>query len=97
MENNAANLLRIMGDHSRFRIISYLLNKPRNVSEIVRKLGLKQSLVSHHLKVMKQYGILECVREGPFVRYFVNKPQIAEIISQAIDSISKETSKKKGK
>ena len=55
------------------------MGTPRNVSEIVRALGMQQSLVSHHLKVLREHGLLEANRQGPFVRYSVSCPEIEQI------------------
>ncbi|HDL00775.1 MAG TPA: transcriptional regulator [candidate division Zixibacteria bacterium] len=82
-EEKAAYLLRTIGDQSRFKIISLLLDKPLHVSEIVRKVKLQQSLVSHHLKVLRELGILQSERKGPFIKYSVAKPEIVKIIMLA--------------
>ncbi|MCK5825502.1 MAG: winged helix-turn-helix transcriptional regulator [Desulfuromusa sp.] len=46
MSYGACEVLKVIGDLSRFKILEYLLDEPRNVSEIIWEVGLQQSLVS---------------------------------------------------
>ena len=65
-----ADLFRLMGDTSRLRIILTCLHTPINVSDIAEKLDLSQSLVSHHLRLLRgenhcaacYYGIVAPMR-----------------------------------
>lgn len=79
VDQRVCNLLKVVGETSRFRILKYLADRPRNVSEIVRALGLQQSLVSHHLKVLRNHGLLKAERKGPFVKYSVSCPETTQI------------------
>ena len=94
LARDASDLLRIMGEASRFRILRYLKDKPRNVSEIVRALRIRQSLVSHHLKVLREHGLLEAMRDGPFVCYSVSSPEVERIFLLADKIASKNRSVK---
>lgn len=62
-------LLQALGDANRLRILRFIGSGVRSVSEIVSEVGLSQPLVSHHLRAMRERGILETRREGPFVYY----------------------------
>lgn len=97
MDRDASDLLRIMGEASRFRILRYLMDAPRNVSEIVRALDMKQSLVSHHLKVLREHGLLEAIRDGPFVRYSVRSPEVERIFLLVDEIVRKNKLAKGGK
>ncbi len=88
-ERKVSETLRVMGEPSRFKILRYLTEAPRNVSEIVRALGMGQSLVSHHLKVLKEHGLLEANRQGPFVRYRVTHLEVKEIFLLAETLVKK--------
>ena len=56
-----------LADTNRLRIIKVIDKERRSVSEIVEATGLSQPLVSHHLRTMREQGILETRREGPFI------------------------------
>lgn len=90
MEYDASDLLRTIGDPSRYRILRYLTESPRNVSEIVRAVGMQQSLVSHHLRILRERGLLEAVRNGAFVRYSLKNPEVNRIIILAEKFVGKE-------
>jgi DNA-binding transcriptional ArsR family regulator len=47
-----------LGEPNRFRIVELLRTGPRPVSEIEQRLGLRQSQVSQHLKVLKDAGLV---------------------------------------
>lgn len=64
-----APMFRALGERSRLRILGELLDEPRHVGELVRRTGLRQSLVSHHLRVLREAGLVVARRRGPFVVY----------------------------
>lgn len=94
LDQKTCGLLRIIGDPSRFKILQYLMDNPRNVSEIIRAVGMGQPLVSHHLKVLKTHGLLQAIRDGPFVRYSVSCPKIKRIFLLAGEIVRESTSDK---
>jgi len=62
-------LFQIIGKENRLKIIQFIGEKERSVSEIVEFTGLSQPLVSHHLKTLRKSGILSTRRKGPFIYY----------------------------
>ncbi|GBC61620.1 ArsR family transcriptional regulator [Desulfonema ishimotonii] len=87
VKSNLAELFRIMGDNSRLSVLLCLSERSRNVSEIVRELGLKQSLVSHHLKVLRQYGLISAQRKSPFILYSASETKLWQLISLAMEVV----------
>ena len=47
-----------LGEPNRFRIVELLRTGPRPVNDIGGRLGLRQSQVSQHLKVLKDVGLV---------------------------------------
>ena len=70
--------LQIIGDANRLRIICQIGEGELSVSEIVEAVGLSQPLVSHHLRSLKNNGILGTNRKGPFVYYRLKNIQLLE-------------------
>ena len=68
-----ALFLRAIAEKNRLRILCLLQRGERCVCEICRELNLPQNLVSHHLKVLKDIGIVSCRREGTKAFYKLNK------------------------
>jgi DNA-binding transcriptional ArsR family regulator len=51
-------VLAALGEPNRFRIVELLRTGPRPVNDIGGRLGLRQSQVSQHLKVLKAAGLV---------------------------------------
>ena len=72
-----AKIFRVMGDDTRFRIVRILLGGEYCVSDLVRIVQSSQPHVSHHLRVLRQAGIVEGIREGQRICYRL-RPVIQE-------------------
>ena len=76
-------IFRALSERSRLEIVRELLDEPRHVGELVRRTGLGQSLVSHHLKVLREVGIVTSQRRGPFVYYALAEDGVRELMETA--------------
>lgn len=74
-----------MGDETRLTILEMLGGREMCVCEIIDRLGMSQPAVSHHLKVLKQAGIVKDCREGKWIYYSLN-PAVFERVFTGIDS-----------
>ena len=61
--------LKVLSDETRLSVLKLLIEQPRNVGELNQVLGLEQSLLSHHLQVLRKAGLVTSVRDGKAVRY----------------------------
>jgi DNA-binding transcriptional ArsR family regulator len=66
-----ADKLRVLADVTRLSVMESLLDGPKNVTEINARLKIEQSLLSHHLKVLRDAGLVTTRRVGKTVRYAV--------------------------
>ena len=66
-----ADKLRVLADVTRLSVMEALLDGPKNVTEINARIQIEQSLLSHHLKVLRDAGLVTTRREGKAVRYAV--------------------------
>ena len=64
-----AELLQAIGDPVRLRILTALDTACVPVGAIVAKTGLRQSTVSHHLRVLRDRGLVTADRRGAYVYY----------------------------
>src|ERR687894_1827042 len=64
-----ARLCRALSDENRLRIVEMLTAGERCVCELTAALDLGQSLLSHHLKTLKEAGLVTDRREGRWVYY----------------------------
>ncbi|RMG41677.1 MAG: methyltransferase domain-containing protein, partial [Candidatus Dadabacteria bacterium] len=60
---------KALADESRLRLVHCLSQGMFNVQELTSVLGLGQSTVSHHLKILHQAGIATSRREGTHIYY----------------------------
>lgn len=65
-------VLRALADPSRLRIFRALRVSERCVRDLVETEGLSQSLVSHHLRVLQQAGLVQNRRSDGFVLYAID-------------------------
>lgn len=70
-EKECAGIMRALGDETRLGIIESLLVEQKCVSDLVRALGRPQPHVSHHLRILRQAGLVEGIREGQHIFYRV--------------------------
>jgi len=68
-----AKFLRIIGDDNRLRILCLLKNGERCVCEIYENLDLSQNLVSGHLRILKDFGLIEVRQEWKKNYYSINR------------------------
>ncbi len=65
--------LKALGEEVRLRIIKMLLEREMCVCEIMDGLKLSQPAVSHHMKILKQAGLVRDRRQGKWVYYSLDK------------------------
>ena len=73
--------LKAIADENRLKIICFLKEGEKCVCEIVAFLELPQNLVSHHLKVLRERGILKSKKNGVQVLYSINEKNIKKNIN----------------
>jgi ArsR family transcriptional regulator len=61
--------LKALADPTRWSVVQQLIDGSKNVSELNSVLKIDVSLLSHHLKILRDEGFVECLREGKNVRY----------------------------
>ncbi|WNZ07778.1 metalloregulator ArsR/SmtB family transcription factor [Streptomyces sp. 11x1] len=77
-EDQAADLAKIfkaLGDPVRPRLMSMIASRGEGgevcVCELTPAFDLSQPTISHHLKLLRQAGLIDCERRGTWVYYWV--------------------------
>jgi ArsR family transcriptional regulator len=77
-EDRAAELAKVfkaLGDPVRLRLMSMIASRGEGgevcVCELTPAFDLSQPTVSHHLKLLRQAGLIDCERRGTWVYYWV--------------------------
>jgi len=71
--SQTVEFLKIISEENRLKILCLLREKEKCVCDIWQYLSLPQNLVSHHLKVLKDFELVLSRREGLKVIYSINK------------------------
>lgn len=78
-----AELLQALGDPTRLRILSALDMACVPVGAIVAATGLRQPAVSHHLRVLRDRGLVRAERRGAFIYYCASSEALRPAIEAA--------------
>jgi len=79
---NGLTLLKCICDETRFKILELLQkNGEMSVNEVVSELKRDQPLVSHHLKALKQCGIVHSRENGKMAMYGIANKEISRLIN----------------
>ncbi len=69
---NLEKFFKALADEIRLRILRILLRGPFHVNEILSITGLKQSNISHHLKILSEGDVVSKKKEGSLIYYQLN-------------------------
>jgi len=73
-----SDLFSVLGNDTRFRIVGFLASGEKCVCNIFKKLDLPQNLVSHHLGILREKGLIADRKDGKWVYYSLNKKVLEE-------------------
>ncbi len=71
--------LKALSDNTRLDIVLFIASGEKCVCEIFEELKLPQNLVSHHLGILRQSGLIINHREGKWIYYSLNRERIKEL------------------
>lgn len=66
---DCADRLKVLADKIRLGVLRVLLRGPRPVWEINEEIGIDQSLLSHHLRTLRDAKLVVSERDGRTVLY----------------------------
>lgn len=89
IEDDQARFLKCIGEPNRLRILKVLVDNERSVGEIVEAISKEQSLVSHHLKALKNCNIVVARQKAQRIYYKLADPKLARLIIMS-ESLVKE-------
>jgi DNA-binding transcriptional ArsR family regulator len=89
-----STVFHALADPIRMEIVSYLRDGEKCVCEIVPHLNLIQPLVSRHLKILKDAGLVRCRKDGTKRMYSIVDQKIYNVIDalspELVDALAKE-------
>ena len=85
----SAEVLRALTHPLRMQILEYIdRNEMINVNRIYSALQLEQAITSHHLRILRQAGLVETERRGKFIHYWLRYGKLSSTI-QAIKNFER--------
>lgn len=75
-----AETFRLLGDPTRLRILLYCLGGPQSVGSIAEGLDLSQSLVSHHLRLLRGARLVRGERQAKQVFYALADDHVSDML-----------------
>jgi DNA-binding transcriptional ArsR family regulator len=83
-----AEMFRLLGEPNRLSIVASCLDGPLSVGEITSRLGLSQSLVSHHLRLLRAVRLLKAGRRGKQIFYSIPDSHVREMLTNMIEHLA---------
>ncbi|MEB9972497.1 winged helix-turn-helix domain-containing protein [Bacillus cereus] len=75
-------MLKILSDETRIKIIKTLNIAPRYGYELAQELGLSNSTISHHISVLSSFGFISALRSENKIYYQTNKENIQSALDK---------------
>lgn len=75
-----SKLFKAISDPTRLKILYLLKKKELCVCEIMSGLKKNQPIVSHHLSILQNAGLIKNRKDGKWIYYKLSNPRIFDII-----------------
>ena len=85
--SDLANLFDSLSDPTRILIISVLLEGETGVSELVERLGLTKSAISHQLRGLRDKRLIRTRKQGRNVFVCLDDDHVAELFQRGLDHV----------
>ena len=87
MERSSKFGFKALADETRLSILALLWDGEKCVCEIMTALPISQPAVSHHLKILRQAGLVKDERRGKWIFYHLNRPAL-DAMGKLTDCVS---------
>ncbi|MDO5642540.1 MAG: metalloregulator ArsR/SmtB family transcription factor [Paracoccus sp. (in: a-proteobacteria)] len=87
-----AETFRLLGEPTRLRILIFCLPGPQSVGAIAEALDLSQTLVSHHLRLMRGARLVRAERRSRQVFYQIADAHVSDMLTDMATHIHEEHS-----
>ena len=81
-------MLKALGEPMRFRIYSQLLERKHCVRSLSKKLGVTESAISQHMKIMREAGLIYGEKYG-YHTHFLPKQEAIDMLAGLFEEMRK--------
>lgn len=85
---DAASMFAHLSDSTRVRILSMLALSDMCVCEMADILAMSQPAVSHHLRILRQCGVVRFRKQGQRAIYFLNDNETGVLIRRLLHAVN---------
>ena len=82
-----AELFRLLGEPNRLRLVVACLDGPRTVGDLTAEVGVSQSLVSQHLRLLRAGRLLKQTRSGRNMFYALPDCHVRSMLTNMMDHV----------
>ena len=75
-----ADICSALADPNRILLLYALVEKPHTVNELTNEIGISQPTTSRHLKVLRDRGLVNAIRQGQNIEYSLQDERIIEAL-----------------
>ncbi len=80
-------VMKALSDPSRVRLVKILEHKPLCVCELQNLVGLAQSTVSKHMKILEEAGLVDFKKEGSWIIYSLTRGEESEYARVMLENL----------
>ncbi len=84
MTIDCVEFCKALADGTRQRILEMLMEAEMCVGDIVDSFDMSQPTISHHLNVLRQFGLVNSRKDGKQVYYSINRDNVAQCCGRLI-------------
>lgn len=85
-----SDILHLMGEANRLKLLLACLEGPKSVSELAEQLQLSVPLTSHHLSLLRSARLLVAQREGKHIYHRIFDPHVRCILEDMMKHFTEE-------
>jgi DNA-binding transcriptional ArsR family regulator len=85
LAHRLAEVLKALAHPLRLRLVASLCREPQAVGGLCTELGVRQSMVSQHLAVLRMVGLVEADRAGGIATYSIREPGLRKLVECLAD------------
>jgi ArsR family transcriptional regulator len=85
MKKDVIEYFKILSEENRVEIVELLLKGETCGCTLIDKLSISQPTLSYHLKAITKSGLAIAKRDGNWIKHYIDKDKINEMIDFLID------------
>ena len=90
LQPTTVEFAKALADETRQKIMAYICCRQVSVNDIAQAFEVSQPTVSHHLKILKNAGLVSTERRGKHVLYTLNQERLAQACCRVAENFAPE-------